>query len=841
LGTSTGFCPIELRLYRPINKKTRTMFKNHLKLAWRTALKNKGLLSINIIGLSLGIASCLTIALFVVDELSYDKFNTKADQITRVSLNAKMGDEIIREASIMPPVGKTLVEELPEVLASTRVIKLSDRTKVVHEGNTLRKGKMALVDPNFFEVFTLPLLKGDLNTVLDKPNSVVLTKEQAEAYFGNGDPLNKTLDIKDIGVYGASGYVDNSGIYTVTGVIAEMPVNSHFHFDLIASMQGNKDATDQSWLSGSYHTYLLLEKGIDIHGLEAKLPAITEKYMGSQMQAAMGMTFQKFLESGNKVGLYLQPLTKIHLYSDVTGEFEEGGDIDIVYMFAAIAIFMLLIACINFMNLSTAGASSRVKEIGMRKVLGSEKGQLILQFLTESFLATLFAMGIGVLLFAVALPYFNQVTGKSFTFGQIVTSRFVLALIGLNIVISFLAGGYPAFFMSNFKPLQALKNRFRSGSSKGIRSGLVVFQFAISICLIIGTLVVSQQMNYIQNKDVGYNRDGLLVIRDAGLIGNSLSAFKEGLQKDPRVIHITNSAFVPAGPSDRSFAMVSTGEEHAQRLRFRLYGIDEEYIPTLGMDLLQGRNFSKDYGNEENNVIINQTAIKTLGLEKNPVGRTLVEFTDNQGTSRILNIVGVVKDFNSRSLHEPIEPMMMKYNPYYGLIVRAKTADMPGLIANMEDQWESFGSGEIFGYAFLDELYNETYLKEKNMNAILRIFAFLTIFVACLGLFGLVTFTAQQRFKEIGIRKVLGSSASQIVGLLANDFLKLVVISMIIAFPLGYYLMSKWLQDFAYRIEIKWWVFALAGLIIMFIAFFTISYRSIKVANANPVKSLRSE
>ena len=817
------------------------MIKNYFKIAWRTILNNKGLFSINIIGLSLGIATCLTIALFVVDELKYDRFNTNSDQIARVVLNAKIGDEIIKESGIMAPVGKTLVAEIPEVLAATRVIKISDRTKVVYDGNTLRKGKMAMVDPNFFEVFTMPLIKGDINSLLSKPNSIVLTKAQAEAYFGNADPLNKTLDIQDIGLYGPSGYVDNAGLYTVTGVIEEMPVNSHFHFDMVASMQGNKDADNQSWLSGSYHTYLLLAKGIEIAQVESKLPIITEKYMSSQLEAGMGMTYQKFLESGNKVGLYLQPLTKIHLYSETTGEFEEGGSIDTVYMFAAIALFMLLIACINFMNLSTAGASKRVKEIGMRKVLGSEKHQLIFQFLTESFLATLFAMAIGVVMFGLALPYFNQLANKAFTFGQIANIQFIATLFALTLLISLLAGGYPAFFMSRFKPIQALKNRFTSRSGKGIRSGLVVFQFAISACLIIGTLVVSQQMAYIQNKDVGYDRAGLIVLRDAGLLGNNLNAFKEDLKNDPRVLGITTSAFVPAGPSDNYGSMISTGKEGTQKLRIKGYNIDEDYIPTLGMDLILGRNFSKEYGNEDDNVIINETAIKTFGLDKNPVGQTLIESTDNEGSVKTLHIIGVVKDFNARSLHEPIEPMMLQRNPYYGLIVRAKMADMQGLLSSMETQWNAFGSGESFGYAFLDELYNETYIKEQNMGTILRVFAFLTIFVACLGLFGLVTFTAQQRFKEIGIRKVLGSSVPEIVGMLAKDFIKLVLISMVIAFPLGYYLMNKWLQDFTYRISIDWWVYALAALITILIAFLTISYRSIKAALMNPVESLRSE
>jgi putative ABC transport system permease protein len=446
-----------------------------------------------------------------------------------------------------------------------------------------------------------------------------------------------------------------------------------------------------------------------------------------------------------------------------------------------------------------------------------------------------------VFLFSVTLTYFNQLADKDFVFGQILTLPFVSLLVGLTLIISFLAGGYPAFFMSNFKPLQALKNRFASGNSKGIRSGLVIFQFAISVCLIIGTLVVSQQMNYIQNKDVGYNKEGLIVIRDAGILGNSLHAFKEGLEKDPRVLHITMSAFVPAGPSNNSNALVSFGEEDLQKLRMRLYDVDEAYIPTLGMELLQGRNFSKEFGSEENQIIINETAIKSFGLNANPIGQTLLESTNNEGERKMLTIIGVVKDFNAKSLHDPIEPMMMKYNPYYGLILRTKTTDMAGLLSSMEKQWNAFGSGETLDYAFLDELYNETYLKEQNMSSILRIFAFLTIFVACLGLFGLVTFTTQQRFKEIGIRKVLGSSSPQIVGLFAKDFLKLVLFAILLAAPLGYYVMDKWLQGFAYRIAIEWWIFVLAALITLLIAFITISYRSIQAALMNPVESLRTE
>lgn len=809
------------------------MLKNYFKTAWRTIIKNKVSFAINIMGLSIGIAVCLIITLFILDEFSYDRYNEKADQMVRVTLKAKLGDEILRESSVPAPVAGTLKREFPEVVDATRISTTYGLQKVTYKENSIRRGKMVFVDPNFFELFTLPFLKGNPKTALSRPNTIILTNSQAEIYFGKENPLNKSIEI------------EGQGQYTVTGIIEEVPASSHFHFDLFASMKGNEDAKNQRWMNGSYTSYLLLEDGTELAQFEAKLPAIVEKYMGSQLNDALGMTYEEFLESGNEVGLYVQPLTDIHLYSDFTGtgDFEAGGDINTIYMFAAIALFMLLIACINFINLSTAGASKRVKEIGMRKILGSKKRQLIFQFLTESFIATVIAMVIGVLVLLVLLPYFNQLSDKSLEINNLLTPQTLLILTVLTLSISFMAGGYPAFFMSSFRPIQALKNKFLSGNSKGVRGGLVVFQFVISVSLIIGTLVVSQQMNYIQNKDVGYEREHLTVIRDAFLLGKDVPGFKNELLKNPSVKSITSSSFIPAGPTDNNMQMISLPTNTELLRRTYEFYIDEEYIPTLGMEIVEGRNFSKKLGSETNNVIINETAIEVFGLNENPIGQTLLKSTNLKGGRQKLNIIGVVKDFHSRSLHESIEPLMMlkSTNEVTGLIVKSKTADMSKLLSFMKNKWDFLGSGEIFDYAFLDHLYNETYIREQNMNVILRIFALLTIFVACLGLFGLVTFIAQKRLKEIGIRKVLGSSVSQIVSMLTIDFLKLILLSMLVAFPLGYYFMNKWLQNFAYRIEIEWWVFALAGLTTILIAFLTISYRSIKAALMNPVKSLRTE
>jgi putative ABC transport system permease protein len=493
------------------------------------------------------------------------------------------------------------------------------------------------------------------------------------------------------------------------------------------------------------------------------------------------------------------------------------------------------------MNLSTASASKRVKEIGMRKVLGSEKSQLVFQFLTEAFISTLVAMFIAALLFFFAIPFFNQISGKTYSIQDLLNPHIMCIILLLTFLISIIAGAYPAFFMSGFKPLQALKNRFSTGNTKGIRSGLVIFQFAISSTLIMGTLVVGQQMQYIKNKDIGYDRKQLIVIRQAGLLGNNLESFRNELKKDSRIKNISTSAFLPAGPTDNFTTVVSPLNDPLQRIRAKNFNIDEEYIPTLSMKLLAGRNFSKLTGTEKYNIIINESAIKAFGLKANPIGQTVLESVGSDKPKEILTIVGLVKDFHSRSLHEKIDPLIMRYNPYYGLIIKVNSENSADLINTMKSKWTSYGTGEPFNYAYLDQLYNETYQKEANMNTILRIFAILTIFVACLGLFGLVTFTTEQRFKEIGIRKVLGSSVPQIVGLLSKDFLKLILVSFLIAFPLGYYVMINWLRDFEYRTELKWWVFVVAGLLTVLIAFITISYRSIQAALMNPVKSLKTE
>lgn len=807
------------------------MFKSYLKIGWRNSARNKGLFAINVAGLALGISTCIIIMLFVVDELSFDRFNVRADQIVRIVLKGKVNGEIIKEAVTAAPVAATLVNEFPEVEEATRLRRFGS-PKIVYNNTTYRNSKLAFVDPNFFEVFTLHFLQGDPRTALNEPNTIVITKDQALKLFGNEDPINKILDFKESGEQ-----------YKVTGVIDNVPANSHFHFDLFASMEGLAHAREDNWMASNYFTYVVLSKATDFKTFEAKLPAIIKKYMGPQVEQ-MGMTFEKFTANGNEIGLFVQPLTDIHLYSDFDSqsELEAGGDVKSVYIFGAVALFMLLIACINFMNLSTAGATKRNKEVGVKKVLGSQVMQLIFQFLTESFIATSVALVLALAIVGLALPVFNELSGKELEINFLFQPVVMVSILLLGILISLLAGSYPAFFLSSIKPISALKNKISNGGrTRGIRSALVVFQFVISAGLILAIIIVTQQMSYIQNKEIGYNRSQLLVLRDLGLLGNNENAFRNQISNDPRIESVTMSAFVPAGPTDSNMTGVYPGNNFEEVRRTIVYNIDAQYIPTMGMQLIAGRNFSETPAADSLNVIINETAVKIFDLGPNPIGQMLTVNTNDNGGKKTLTVIGVVKDFHFRSLREAISPLIMLNNPYGGLIIKAKTKDMAALVSTFNDKWNAFHVEEPLSYAPLDELYNETYLAEQKMGTILRIFGVLTVFVACLGLFGLITFTAEQRIKEIGVRKVLGANVNQIVSLLSKDMIILVVVSFTIAFPLGYYLMNMWLQDFAYKVEIQWWVFALAGVTTMVIAFFTMSFTTIKAALVNPIESLRSE
>jgi putative ABC transport system permease protein len=563
--------------------------------------------------------------------------------------------------------------------------------------------------------------------------------------------------------------------------------------------------------------------------------------MGPQIQQAMGISLEQFRTKGNALGFILQPLTAIHLHPNATNELEAAGDASYVYIFGAIAVFMLLIACINFINLATASASKRAKEIGVRKVIGSERSQLIAQFLMESGLLVFTSLVIAFGLIMIGLPAFNQISGQSLVFGF--SLKLIAELFALGLVVAVAAGIYPAFFLSSFKPIVVLKGRMTSANkSFSMRSGLVVFQFFISVSLIVGTMVVYEQMHYIQNKDLGYDKAQVITIPNSYVLGKNEKVFKNMMLQDPRVVNATLSYYRPAGPTNNNNALVYPDGHDNATLKTIDFHVDEQYIPTFGIKVALGRNFSKDVTTDSTAMILNEAAAKTLGFTTtNVIGQTVVQVNSSKGKNFRYHVIGVVKDFNFKSLHEAISPMELTLEPEGGVVFKVHTADIAGVLAGMKKQWDTFNTGEPFTYNFLDDLYNKTYAAEQKTSTILDIFALLTVVVACLGLFGLVTYTAEQRVKEIGVRKVLGASVTQITRMLSTDFLRLVFVACLVAFPASWWATDKWLQSFAYRTDIHWWIFALAAGCALLIALLTLSFQAIKAAIANPIKSLRTE
>jgi putative ABC transport system permease protein len=807
------------------------MIKNYFKIAFRNLWKNKGFSAINILGLAIGITTCLIIMLFVYNELSYDRFNVKSSTIVRVTFQGSAAGEKFNEASIMPPVAQTMKADFPEVLDATR-IRDYGKPRLMCGDKSFKDDAFAFVDTNFFEVFTLPLVEGNEKTALVEPNTVVITKALAHKYFGLEDPMGKVVSFKD---------GNNKTDYKVTGVINKVPLNSHFHFELFASMAGLAESKEPTWMSSNFYTYLVLKDRHDYKSLEAKLPGMVDKYIGPQMLQAMHVSLSDFRKKGNNLSFHLQRLTDIHLSTDFANDLSPAGDVRYVYIFGTIALFMLLIACINFMNLSTAGASKRSREVGIRKVLGSLKRDLIWQFLLESIMITAFACLLAIVFVYLALPVFNNLAGQNLTLQFADHPLLLPGLLLFLLVTGILAGSYPSFYLSSFKVATVLKSKFMLGKrSVGLRGGLVVFQFFISITLIVVTTMVYKQLSYIQHKKLGYDKEQVMII-PTWMLGKNAAVFSDQLSNDPRVLSVTHSGYLPAGPSDNNNFFVYPGENPDQMVKTLRYDVDENYISTLGIKLLTGRNFSKDFASDSSGVVINESAAKAFGWGENAPGHT-ISTSDHDGEKITYHVIGIVKDFHFRSLHELISPLVMTLSPNTGMvIVKLKTTDVSGLIAVLKARWIGLGTEEPFTYSFLDDRFNNTYQSEQKIGIILGIFAGLTIFVACLGLFGLAIFTAEQRTKEIGIRKVNGAKVWEVMTLLNQNFIRWILIATIIAAPIAWYAMNKWLENFAYKTTLSWWIFALAGLLALGIALLTVSWQSWRAATRNPVEALRCE
>lgn len=812
------------------------MLKNYIIVALRNLWKSKGFSAINIAGLAVGLATCLLILFFVLDELGYDRYNAKADRIYRVDADLRFGGNHFVLAVDPDPMGPTMKKDYPQVEQYLRFRTYNNSFLVRKNNQNIQEDHVIFADSTLFDVFTLPMIQGDPRTALAGPGDVVITETMARKYFNTDQAVGRILTVND------------SIPYKVTGVIKDIPTQSHFHFDFFVSMASNPESRQNMWVSNNFNTYIVLKPGSDPKKLEAQFDDLINRYMLPQASQLLGVTMEGFRKQGNFARYMLTPLTDIHLRSNKTAELGPNGDIEYVYIFSAAALFILLIACVNFMNLSTARSSGRAKEVGVRKALGSLKSNLISQFLTESILVSFLSLILALVLVVLVLPYFNHLSGKTMSLHLQQRPGLLLGLLGLALGVGLLAGAYPAFYLSSFKPIKVLKGIMSTGFKTGwLRSILVVFQFSISIFLIVGTVVIYNQLQFIRHKDIGFDRDQVLVLSNTNALGNQSAAFRNELLRLKGVEDVTMTGFLPTSLNrDDNPLFPDPTIDPKTAISLQEWPVDEHYIPTLGMHVRDGRNFSIQFPTDSTGVILNEAAVRLLGW-KDPINKKLYSLRDfragnTPGNIQTLHVVGVIKDFNFNSLREVVTPLALFTGATPGSVaVRLHASDMTGLVGRVRAVWASMVPSQPFSATFMDDDFNNQYQSEQRMGGIAVFFAVLAIFVACLGLFGLVTYAAEQRTKEVGIRKVLGASVKSIVGLLSRDFIGLVLLSALIAFPLAWWAMHSWLQDFAYHVSIGWWVFAASGALALLIALVTVSVQAIKAALANPVKSLRTQ
>lgn len=809
------------------------MLKNYFKVAIRNLWRTKTFSVINIAGLATGLCCFILIILFVADELSYDKHFPNAERIFRANADIKFGGAETQYPFSSDLMGQTLQHDYPEVENYARLY-ASGGPKMVKKSNIyLTETKVAHVDSGFFNIFRVPAITGNLTTALNEPNTVVITEAIAQKYFGTSDAAGKTLETND----------NRQTIYKVTAVIKNIPPNTHFDTELFFSMK-NADYQWGQFLSHNFHTYLLLKPGVDYKRFSDKVfPEYTSKYVLPAAQEYMQISnMEEFKKSGNKLEYSLIPVTDIHLYSDRPYELTAGGNIQYVYIFSGVALFILLIACINFMNLTTARSVSRAKEVGIRKVLGTERKNLVLQFLCEGTITTLVSCILAITLVILVLPLFNQLAGKNIVTSALLQPQIIIGLLLLPLLVGVVAGSYPAFVLSSFRPIEVLKGKL-SGKSKsgGLRSSLVVFQFVTSIILIIATTVIYNQLHYIQTKNLGFSKEQVLIIDKGYALQNNGEAYKQYLAQQPGIISTTYSSFLPT-PSGRSDNVFSKEKVFDARSGFSMqeWYVDVDYLQTMGMQLVKGRNFSKEFGRDSTAVIINEKTAALLGAG-DALGKQIYRRDGDNGV-KTYTVIGVVKNFHFESLKRDIDMLGLFYGTSMGtLAVKINPANTESVLKAAKARWAELAPQIPFSFHFMDADFSNVYQAEQKIGQIAITFSILAILIACLGLFGLAAFIAEQRTKEIGIRKVLGANIANLVLMLSTDFLKLVVIAAIIAFPLAWWFMNSWLQNFAYRIPISWWIFVVAGIVAVVIALITVSSQAIRAALTNPVKSLRTE
>ena len=800
------------------------MLKNYLKIAFRNVKRHKAYAFINIAGLTVGMACCILIISFIGTELSYDRFHKNTEQIFRLGLDASLGGNQILMPISTAPAGPAMVQDYPEILDAVR-FRPRGNVSVKHRDLEFFEENSVFVDNSIFNIFTFPMIHGDPSSALKTAYTMVMTEDTAKKYFGDEDPIGKILK------------VDNQFDYTVTGVVENVPKNSHFTFDILCSFESlyaqNREAMEV-WLSFSLYTYVLLQEGVNPRELESKFPALIEKHMGPALKAI-----------GGRIDFFLQPLGKIHLHSHMENEIQANSDIAYIYIFSAIGLFILFIACINFMNLATARSALRAREVGIRKVIGAERKELIRQFLGESLIYSLFSMLLAIGLAHLVLPLFSSLSGRDLTIDYMGMPWLIPGLIGMILFVGFVAGSYPALFLSSFHPAKVIKGQLKAGGvNTRFRSILVVGQFVISIGLIISTGVILNQLRYMKNKNLGFEKGGVIVVRISdGPARESIESIKQEFKKVPGVQMAGLSSQVPGREANVS-PYVPEGFSAKEAQLMKSIDIDTDFIPTMGITVKEGRNFSPEFGTDSSDaIIINESAARKFGWD-DPVGKKIEHFSGEEIEDRTARtVIGVINDIHMSSLHSLIMPLYInnESDDWDNIVVRINPNNISGTIDNLRIKWKELYPNQSFDYYFLDDSLATLYESEGRLSQIFSSFTLFAIFIACLGLFGMASFTAEQRTKEIGIRKVLGASVSGVVVLLAKDFLKLVVLANILAWPLAYLAMKKWTQGFAYQSGIGVWLFVITGVLAAVIALLTVSFQSIKAALSHPIDAIKYE
>ena len=802
------------------------MFRNYLKVVLRSMNRQKIYAGINIMGLAIGMAGAMFILLWVEDEKSYDRFHENADRIYRAYQVFNYENSHLEQTQTPGILATRLKEDCPEVELVTRLRKYRDEYIVLADDKKFNEGGLGIADEAFFHLFSFPLVEGDPRTVLTEPYTVVLSETARQKYFGETVAVGRVLNIFETD-------------YTVTGVFEDMPDHSHVHVDVLCSFASFERYQEPQWGLNVFKTYVLLREGGSVEALEEKLAELVRTQMFSSPER-----YDEMLADGYTTTFPLQPLTDIHLNSHLLWEFEANGSGTYVKFFSVIAVFILVIAVINYMNLSTARSAGRAREVGIRKTVGATRSSLIRLFQIESIVTALGALFLSLTVLHLLMPAFRNLVGKPWlTIPYLEQPILLLALIALAVLIGMIAGIYPAFFLSSFRPLSVLGGKSSRGLTRsGFRNGLVVFQFSLSILLLTATFVVQKQMIFIHSQNLGYDQDQVLVIKTYGELDQKLPVLKQTLMDNPSVMAVSASSSVPGSSFDNiGMGLEGTGSSTGTNL----YIADADFQETMKMEMVEGRFFSREIPTDRQAVIINESKALELGVD-DLIDRRMNIWVGGEGTEAF-NIIGIIKDFHYESFHEPVKPMVMVMLgglcpwPEAFVSIRVHTGDMQGTMANIQNTWNDVVSGTPFEYAFLDAIYNDLYQNDERTGSVFTIFTLFALFVACLGLVGLASFAAEQRTKEIGIRKVLGAHAGSIILLLSREYQKLIAISILIAWPLAFFLMQRWLQAFAYQTSMGFWVFCFSGLLALLIAYLAVIYHSLKAASANPVDALKYE